>query len=67
MLPGSLLKKAGIGSARVYTTATNPFLITHFVGFNPDISRNSNPLTPGVSNYDFPTAKGIVLGVNLSF
>lgn len=67
MLPGSLLKKAGIGSARVYATATNPFLFTHFVGFNPDISRTSNPLTPGVSNYDFPTAKSIVLGINLSF
>ncbi|WP_121357340.1 SusC/RagA family TonB-linked outer membrane protein [Flavisolibacter nicotianae] len=67
MIPDRLLRKAGIGSARVYATATNPFLFTHYVGFNPDVSRASNPLTPGVSNYDFPTAKSIVLGVNLSF
>jgi TonB-linked SusC/RagA family outer membrane protein len=67
MISDRLLKKAGISSARVYATATNPFLFTHYVGFNPDVSRNNDPLTPGVSNYDFPTAKSIVLGVNLSF
>jgi hypothetical protein len=67
MLPDPLLKKLRISSARVYANATNPFLFTKYVGFNPDVSRNSNPLTPGVSNYDFPTAKSIVLGVNLSF
>lgn len=67
MLPDRIVKRARLGSARVYATATNPFLITNYVGFNPDVSRASNPLTPGVSNYDFPTAKSIVIGVNLSF
>jgi TonB-linked SusC/RagA family outer membrane protein len=67
MLPNRLLQKLKLSSARVYATATNPFLFTRYVGFNPDVSRNSNPLTPGVSNYDFPIAKSIVLGVNLSF
>ena len=67
MLPDPLMKKLRISSARVYANATNPFLFTNYVGFNPDVSRNSNPLTPGVSNYDFPTAKSIVLGVKLTF
>jgi hypothetical protein len=67
ILPDRLLKKIHINSARIYANATNPFLFTKYVGFNPDVSRNSNPLTPGNSNYDFPTAKSIVLGVNLSF
>lgn len=67
MLPESLLKRLHISAASIYANATNPFLFTNYVGFNPDVSRNSNPLTPGVSNYDFPTAKSIVLGVNLSF
>lgn len=67
LLPERLVRKAGINSARVYANATNPFLFTRYKGFNPDVSRNSNPLTPGVSNYDFPTAKSIVLGVNLGF
>jgi hypothetical protein len=67
VIPGQLMQKAKINSARVYVSANNPFLITNYVGFNPDISRNSNPLTPGNANYDYPLAKSIVLGLNLSF
>ena len=67
VLPNGLIEKAKISAARVYVSATNPFLFTNYVGFNPDISRNSNPLTPGNSNYDYPQAKSLVLGVNLSF
>lgn len=67
VLPNTLVEKAKISSARIYLSANNPFLITKYVGFNPDISRNSNPLTPGNSNYDYPLAKSIVLGLNLSF
>jgi hypothetical protein len=67
VIPNGLIEKAKISAARVYVSATNPFLFTNYVGFNPDISRNSNPLTPGNSNYDYPQAKSLVLGVNLSF
>jgi TonB-linked SusC/RagA family outer membrane protein len=67
VFPNSLIQKAKISSARLYVSANNPFLITNYVGFNPDISRNSNPLTPGNANYDYPLAKSIVLGLNLSF
>ncbi|MEJ7830355.1 MAG: SusC/RagA family TonB-linked outer membrane protein, partial [Segetibacter sp.] len=67
VIPGQLMQKAKINSARVYVSANNPFLITNYVGFNPDVSRNSNPLTPGNANYDYPLAKSIVLGLNLSF
>ncbi|HWV64703.1 TonB-dependent receptor [Chitinophaga sp.] len=66
-LPNRLLAGAGIHSARVYTTLTNPFIFTNYVGFNPDVSRNADPLSPGVSNYDFPTAKSIVFGLNIAF
>jgi hypothetical protein len=37
------------------------------VGFNPDISRSNNALTPGNANYDYPLPKSIILGLNLSF
>ncbi len=67
VLPNKLINRARINSARLYLSANNPFLITNYVGFNPDISRYSNPLTPGNANYDYPLAKSIVLGVNLSF
>ncbi|WP_411273914.1 SusC/RagA family TonB-linked outer membrane protein, partial [Daejeonella sp.] len=67
LFPNALTSKVKVGSARAYVSATNPFLITNYVGFNPDVSRNNNPLTPGNSNYDFPMSKSIVLGFNLSF
>lgn len=67
VVPNQLIQKAKISSARVYVSANNPFLVTNYVGFNPDISRNSNPLTPGNANYDYPLSKSIVVGLNLSF
>ena len=67
MLPGIVTNRVKINSARVYVSANNPFLMTDYVGFNPDISRNNNPLTPGVSNYDYPMQKSLVFGVNLTF
>ncbi len=67
VLPEKWISKAHLNFARFYISANNPFLITDYVGFNPDISRNSNPLTPGNANYDYPLSKSIVFGLNLSF
>lgn len=67
LFPAGVLEKIRINSARIYASASNPFLSTNYIGFNPDISRSNNPLTPGVSNYDYPMQKSIVLGLNLTF
>ncbi|MEJ7739359.1 MAG: TonB-dependent receptor [Chitinophagaceae bacterium] len=67
LLPGIITRKAKISAARVYINATNPFLFTDYIGFNPDISRNNNALTPGNANYDYPLPKSIILGLNVSF
>jgi TonB-linked SusC/RagA family outer membrane protein len=67
VLPESIVSRVKINSARIYISANNPFLVTDYVGFNPDISRSNNPLTPGVANYDYPMQKSLLLGVNLSF
>ncbi|MEJ7767116.1 MAG: TonB-dependent receptor [Chitinophagaceae bacterium] len=65
--PGVLIDKVKINSARMYVSANNPFLFTDYIGFNPDISRSNNPLSPGVANYDYPLQKSVVLGLNLTF
>ena len=67
LLPETWTDKIKINSARLYVSATNPFLFTDYVGFNPDISRSNNPLTPGVANYDYPLQKSLVFGLILSF
>ena len=60
-------RKLGISSLRVYVTATNPLLVTKYKFFNPEVSNSGNPLTPGVEDYNYPLAKSIIAGVNVTF
>jgi TonB-linked SusC/RagA family outer membrane protein len=66
-LPDKLVGKLYMSSLRVYVTATNPFLITKYKDFNPEVSNSTNPLNPGEINYNYPIAKNMLLGVNISF
>ncbi|RVU02093.1 TonB-dependent receptor [Mucilaginibacter limnophilus] len=66
-LPNKLATKAGIGKARLYFTATNPFMFTKYNAYNPEISQESNPLMPGVDYGSYPLSKSFVFGLNLSF
>jgi TonB-linked SusC/RagA family outer membrane protein len=65
-LPDKTAVKAGFTRARIYFTATNPFLFTKYNAYNPEISQESNPLTPGVDYGSYPLSKSFVLGLNLS-
>lgn len=67
LFPGSIASKLKLTNLRVYTTATNPFIFTEHVGFNPDVSRSNNALTPGNENYEYPLPKSIVFGLNIGF
>ena len=67
LFPPSIVSKLKLSSLRIYTTATNPFIFTEHVGFNPDVSRSDNALTPGNENYEYPLPKSIVFGLNLGF
>lgn len=66
-VPQDMVKKAGIASLRFYVTASNPFTITKYNGYNPEVSVNSDPLTQGVDYGSYPVAKIFLLGVNLKF
>lgn len=63
--PASWIKKAGFSKVRIYVSATNPFTFTKYTAYNPEISEESNPLTPGVDYGSYPLTKSIVLGLNL--
>lgn len=65
--PAAITSKLSMSSLRIYITATNPLLITDYHFFNPEVSNNSDPLEPGVNNYDYPVAKSLMLGLNLTF
>ena len=62
-----IANKLSLSSLRAYITATNPLLITKYNFFNPEVSDNSNALTPGVSNYNYPVAKRLIVGLSVSF
>ena len=65
--PGAITDKLSLSSLRVYITATNPLLVTKYNFFNPEVSNSSNPLNPGVNNYDYPVAKSLMAGLNITF
>ena len=66
-LPENVCKKLLLGSLRVYTTATNPFLFTKYVSFNPDVSFRGDPLRPGNEANDYPLGKGLLIGLTATF
>lgn len=61
------IKKVKVSAFRVYLNAINPFIITKNTSFNPESSNSPDALTPGRDLNDYPLAKSLSLGVNLSF
>ncbi|MGI8638149.1 MAG: hypothetical protein ACR2KZ_22375, partial [Segetibacter sp.] len=62
-----IARRLTMSALRVYVTATNPLLITKYKFFNPEVSNSGNPLTPGVEDYNYPLAKSLIVGLNVSF
>lgn len=73
-LPGSLLAKAGINSAKFYVTGENIFTITNYKGFDPEVSAfglsddtTQKNIALGVDFGTYPQTRNLIVGVNLSF
>lgn len=66
-MPKQWMKKIGVDKFRIYFTTYNPFTFTKYSGYNPEVSNNRNPLTPGVDYGTYPVAKSFVFGLNLNF
>ncbi len=54
-------------SARIYASATNVAIITDYIGFNPEVSLQTNSLTPGEDYGAYPLSRTIQFGINLDF
>ena len=67
LLPVKVSERLALSSARIYITASNPFLFTKYTNFNPDVSTTENALTPGVDNNDYPLPKSLLIGLNIGF
>ena len=65
-LPTNIISKAGMSKCRFYASVTNPFIITTYSGFDPEVDVQSG-LTPSYDMNRYPRSRSYVLGINLSF
>jgi TonB-linked SusC/RagA family outer membrane protein len=65
-LPDSVLEYLNFDRFRLYVAINNLHTFTEYQGYNPDVS-NANPLGAGVDLGQYPLARTILTGVNVSF
>ena len=63
----SLIKRYKMGGLRVYITGQNLFTFTKYPGYDPDTSSEGNGLAKGGDYLGYPSARSIILGVNVTF
>lgn len=57
-----------IQSVRVYASVNNPFTVTNYMGYNPEVDYNNGAnLTPGVDYGKYPLVRSFNLGARLTF
>ena len=66
--PTSMMEPLSVSNLRVYFSVQNPFTITDYLGYNPEVnSRPDSALNPGEDYASYPVARVYTLGLNLSF
>ena len=65
-LPQNLTLKWGINRARFYVSTTNPFIITGYSGYDPEVDIQTG-LTPGMDYNRYPRSRSFVFGTNITF
>ncbi len=64
----NLLRKAGIKQLRLYVTAQNLFVITHYTGLDPEVNFfDSDNTKQGIDYGAYPSTKAFLGGLNISF
>ena len=65
-LPQNIIGKAGMSKLRFYASVTNPFIITNYSGYDPEVDIQSG-LTPSYDFNRYPRSRSYVFGINLTF
>ncbi len=67
-LPSYVIDRLGISKIRVYLSGTNLITLTKYTGYDPEVSAyNSNDAMIGVDLSNYPTAKTITFGIDVTF
>ncbi len=65
--PEKWTNKIYVSKLRVYATAQNLFTLTHYSGYDPEVSMNSSPLMPGLDWSAYPKSRVLTFGLELNF
>lgn len=67
-IPTSIFGKIGISRLRVYASGTNMITLTKYTGYDPEVSAyNDNDAQIGVDLSNYPTARVVTFGIDLTF
>jgi hypothetical protein len=67
-VPSSVLSRIGVTKLRAYISGTNLITLTKYTGYDPEVSAyNSNDAQIGVDLSNYPTARTITFGIDVTF
>ncbi len=67
-VPERFLARYGLSDTRVYVTGSNLVTLTHYTGFNPDVSSlGIGNVNRGIDVGAYPLAKSFTFGINLAY
>ena len=66
-IPRSALKKVGVSNLRVYASLENFFCFSSYPGLDPETASSGSASSLGIDMGSYPSAKQVILGLNLSF
>ena len=65
--PKNWLEKLNMGDSKIYVSGRNLLTFTDFDGVDPEETSRGNNLTRGVIENEWPQAKTIIFGLDISF
>lgn len=65
--PSRWVKALGISGIRLYASASNLWTITHYTGYDPEVTSADNALTAGTDFGAYPSAKTYNFGIQVKF
>jgi TonB-linked SusC/RagA family outer membrane protein len=67
-VPSSLINRIGVTKLRAYVSGTNLITLTKYTGYDPEVSAyNRNDAMIGVDLSNYPTARTITFGIDVTF
>ena len=64
--PNKWFQKAKIRNFKIYLQGSNLFTLTNYTGYNPEVSKRANAISPGEDYCSYPLARTFSLGLNFN-